>query len=240
MNENQIFFGYDVVDNGHFERGAKRAREGKKIFQEQKRLPENFFLVVSRFVEKKNLYNVILAYLDYYKKTNVTAWHLYVVGDGPLKKQLLDLVNQLHLEDFVHFEGFKQYDELPIYFGLAKAFVHASKTEQWGLVVNEAMASGLPVIISEPCGCVPELVHHGLNGYIIDPHNQNSLTKALLAISSDNLETERMGIESKKIIAAFDSDAFGTGLIQASKKAMHYKRSRGYITELILRVLIQR
>ena len=50
------------------------------------------------------------------------------------------MINELNLNDLVHFEGFKQYDELPIYFGLTNAFIHASTTEQWGLVVDEAMA----------------------------------------------------------------------------------------------------
>ena len=49
------------------------------------------------------------------------------------------------------------------------AFVHASASEQWGLVVNEAMAAGLPVIVSERCGCAPDLVREGVNGLTFDP-----------------------------------------------------------------------
>jgi glycosyltransferase involved in cell wall biosynthesis len=47
--------------------------------------------------------------------------------------------------------------------------VHASTTEQWGLVVNEAMAAGLPVLVSDRCGCAPDLVEVGVNGFTFDP-----------------------------------------------------------------------
>ena len=65
--------------------------------------------------------------------------------------------------------GFRQYDELPAFYGLARAFVHASTTEQWGLVVNEAMAAGLPVLVSDRCGCAQDLVRNGVNGFTFDP-----------------------------------------------------------------------
>ncbi len=72
--------------------------------------------------------------------------------------------------------GFKPYDELPVYYALANAFVHASTSEQWGLVVNEAIATGLPVIVSNRCGCAPELVNG--NGFTFDPTNEDELTDA--------------------------------------------------------------
>ena len=53
-------------------------------------------------------------------------------------------------------------------------FVHASTTEQWGLVVNEAMAAGLPVLVSERCGCASDLVAHGINGLLFDPYDVES------------------------------------------------------------------
>ena len=82
----------------------------------------------------------------------------------------------------MHLPGFKPYDELPVYYALANAFVHASTTEQWGLVVNEAIASGLPVIVSNRCGCAPELVNG--NGFTFDPTNEHELTARLLEMAS--------------------------------------------------------
>ncbi|MFL6599151.1 MAG: glycosyltransferase, partial [Chthoniobacterales bacterium] len=77
-----------------------------------------------------------------------SRWDLVLLGDGPLRQAINDQLSTLNLHRHVHLPGFKPYDELPVYYALANAFVHASTTEQWGLVVNEAIASGLPVIVS--------------------------------------------------------------------------------------------
>ena len=60
-------------------------------------------------------------------------------------------------------------------YGLASAFVHPSTTEQWGLVVNEAAAAGLPLIVSERCGCAPELVRQGVTGFLFDPYDIDAI-----------------------------------------------------------------
>jgi glycosyltransferase involved in cell wall biosynthesis len=123
------------------------------------------------------------------------------------------------LHRHVHLPGFKQYDELPAYYALARAFVHASTTEQWGLVVNEAVASGLPVIVSNRCGCVPELVAD--NGFTFDPVNENELAARLLemaSLSDDDLE--HFGEASRRIAARFGPDRFGEGLESAATMAI--------------------
>ena len=75
--------------------------------------------------------------------------------------------------------GFKQYPELPLYYGLAGAFVLPSLTEPWGLVVNEAMAAGLPVVVSDRCGCASDLVRPGENGFAFDPCDIEQLAALL-------------------------------------------------------------
>lgn len=241
LPQQNIFMGYDVVDNDYFQREADQARLQKDYWQQQKQLPENYFLIVSRFIPKKNLSFVIKAYQAYLQTAHGETWDLYILGDGPLKPQLLQLTTELGLQHKVHFEGFKQYDELPVYFGLAKAFVHVSTTEQWGLVVNEAMAAGLPVIISERCGCVPELVHNGRNGYAIDPYDQPALTRILTKLSDGQDNPEKMGQESRRIVANFNADAFGLGIrnaAQVAQKAPHKKIN--FIAKYLLKQMINR
>jgi glycosyltransferase involved in cell wall biosynthesis len=134
----------------------------------------------------------------------------------------------------VHLPGFKQYDELPVYYALAKAFVHASTTEQWGLVVNEAIASGLPVIVSERCGCVPELVQD--NGFTFDPMNDDELAARLvdMASLSDN-HLEEFQEASRRIAERFGPDRFGDGLEQAASIAVELTQKRfGVIDRALL------
>src|SRR5207244_4064698 len=101
----------------------------------------------------KNLPRLLEAFAGYRRLAGDAAWELVLLGDGPLRPELVALLKDLELDGHVLLPGFKQYDELPAYYGLAGAFIHASTTEQWGLVVNEAMASGLPVLVSDRCGC---------------------------------------------------------------------------------------
>jgi glycosyltransferase involved in cell wall biosynthesis len=164
------------------------------------------------------------------------SWHLCIVGDGQLKNELLKLSQELGLNKLVHYVGFKQYNELPVYFALAKVLIHASTSEQWGLVINEAMASGLPVIVSENCGCVPELVHSGVNGFIIDPTNEQELIDILCHITQNESILQKMALESKKIISSFDVDTFGQALYDASMAAL--KTDRKHL-RVATRVIIQ-
>ena len=81
------------------------------------------------------------------------AWRLVIVGEGPLRDELEELIRDLGIESSVRFLGKKGYAELPAIYGLAEALVLSSSTDQWGLAVNEGMAAGLPVIVSSGAGC---------------------------------------------------------------------------------------
>jgi glycosyltransferase involved in cell wall biosynthesis len=125
----------------------------------------------------------------------------------------------------VHLPGFKQYDELPVYYASARAFVHASTTEQWGLVVNEAIASGLPVIVSDRCGCMPELVNG--NGFTFDPLDEQALAARLLQMASlSEQDLARFAEASRRIAARFGPDLFAEGLERAAMTAMNLTRKR--------------
>ena len=103
--------------------------------------------------------------------------------------------------------------------------MHASTTEQWGLVVNEAIASRLPVIVSNRCGCVPELVAD--NGFTFDPVNEDELAARLMemaSLSRDDLE--HLGEASRRIAARFGPDRFGEGLEQAARVAIQLTQKR--------------
>ena len=145
------------------------------------------------------------------------------------------------LADNVRMPGFQQYENLPIYYGLADAFIIPSETEQWGLVVNEAMASGLPVLVSNRCGCVPDLVEEGRNGFTFDPFDETDLADLMLRMSDDGCDRQAMGTASREIIAAWSPERFGRNLIRAANCAMRLRRrGRTAIDTLILKMLIAR
>ena len=221
MPVDRVFTGYDVVDNNYFCERARQIRNPKSEIRNQRGLPENYFLASARFVEKKNLQRLIAAYAEYRKRSQTvgnTPWDLVLLGDGPLRGTLNSQLSTLNLNEHVHLPGFKPYEELPVYYGLANAFVHASTAEQWGLVVNEAIAAGLPVIVSNRCGCAPELVNG--NGFTFDPTNESELVARLSEMASlSDLQRKHFSENSYGISANFGPERFGEGLKGAAAVA---------------------
>jgi 1,2-diacylglycerol 3-alpha-glucosyltransferase len=156
-----------------------------------------------------------------------------------LRSALQSQITTLGLDDFVHLPGFQQYPDLPAYYGLAGAFIHASTTEQWGLVVNEAMACGLPVLVSNRCGCAPDLVQEGKNGYTFDPTNVAQLASLLLKLSNFQLlELSNLSSTSQRIIGDWGPERFATGLLQAAEKAKTRPLPRaGWLDRSLLKLL---
>ena len=212
----RIFVGCDVVDNDYFACGADRARQNAADLRQQYSLPENYFLYVGRLDEKKNVSRLLQAYARYVKTAPADrSWHLVLCGSGPLEDQLRQEARQLGLSQVI-FAGFTQIDALPSYYGLARCLVvPSSHSEQWGLVVNEAMASGLPVLVSRACGCAPDLVQEGVNGYTFDPYDTSALMQLMLKMSSGDVDLEAMGEVSYKIIANWSLETYAQNLFKA-------------------------
>jgi glycosyltransferase involved in cell wall biosynthesis len=226
------------------EDGGRKTEDGSQRSEVRKKqgLPERYFLASARFIEKKNLPRLIEAYGLYRGKAETLkaeklkaegertedggrrtekAWDLVLLGDGPLKADLCRLISDLSLQNCVHLPGFKQYPDLPTYYGLASAFIHASTTEQWGLVVNEAMASGLPVLVSNRCGCSPDLVQEGVNGFTFDPYSVEELAQLMLKVSAfQSFSLSAFGSASQRIISAWGPERFASGLKAAVDKAL--------------------
>lgn len=216
MASDAIFLGYNVVGNDTF--------DPDKIKSLVSPLDKPYFLAINRFIPKKNLTLLISAYAAYRQAVGENAWHLVLCGDGYLRSQLEQQIKNLSLNEFIHLPGFLQQDELLPYFAHASCFVHASTHEQWGLVVNEAMAAGLPVIVSNRCGCFEDLVIEGVNGFGFDPENSQELTSLMLKIGSEEIDCEKMGQAALKHIQKFSPEYFAQGLTQAVEYALAQKK----------------
>lgn len=235
------FLGYDVVDNDYFAEGASTARQNASALRQSLGLPEKYFLCICRFVGEKNLPTLLDAYAAYRRAAGDTAWKLVLAGDGPLKPQLLKLREQLGLIDDVLMPGFRQYHELPPYYGLAGAFVLPSVSETWGLVVNEAMASGLPVLVSDHCGCAADLVRNGENGFTFNPHDPATIAEHLARLASPQTDLTAMGECSRRIVAHWTPDAFAHSLECAVQAARVSPRRRARPADrLLLKLLLSR
>lgn len=212
MPQARIAIGYDVIDNGYFTLGAARTRRDPHAAREALGVPERFFLTCCRLIDKKNIAVLLEALAAYRRATPAeAAWSLVIAGDGPLRPALEAQARALGIADAVHFAGFVQYDALPTYYGLASAFILPSTTEQWGLVVNEAMAAELPVLVSARCGCADDLVVDGENGVLLDPSNAAGMAQQLYRVAHDS-DLAAMGRRSAEIVADFGSDRFAGGL----------------------------
>lgn len=224
MERGQLATGYDVVDNIHFERGAHVARNQSDYLRQTMRLPKHFFLASSRFVPEKNLLRLFQAYVGYRQLGAPGNWKLVLLGDGELKPEILHFRKDYALEEHLVLPGFEQYLELPKYYGLAETFVHASIKEPWGLVVNEAMAAGLPVLVSNRCGCAPDLVKEGHNGYTFDPYDVGTMTKHLLKMAGGEYDRAAMGMFSRENIHHWSPESFAENLWKIAQVALDAPR----------------
>jgi glycosyltransferase involved in cell wall biosynthesis len=118
--------------------------------------------------------------------------------------------------------------------------VHASTIEQWGLVVNEAMACGLPVLVSDHCGCAPDLVVPGKNGFTFSPLDIPALSGLFGYLAGKECDLAAMGAASRVLIARWSPATFAANLKSAVGVAMKTPCHRGALfNQLILQALLQ-
>ena len=216
FSRDRIFFGYDAVDNDYFASRSNEVRLRCDQVRKDRALPEDYFFACTRFLPRKNVDGLLMAYLKY-RNLSDSPWDLVIAGSGETEAQLR---RQAASMNGVHWPGFLQYEELPDFFALAKAFVHVAHSEAWGLVVNEAAASGLPIVCSSVCGAAQTLVKDGENGYHVDSHNVQQIAQAMLRmeqLASEDRQT--MGRRSVEIVSNWGPRRFATGLQQAIKYA---------------------
>lgn len=231
MSEECIFQGYDIVDNDYFWRSSSSAKNNPELYRHLPGLEIDspFFLVSSRFISRKNIHGLLNAYQLYRKKnmfknSNI-AWRLVILGNGPERNRLEKLILEKNIEG-ITLAGFRQIDEIPAYYGLASVFIHPALQEQWGLVVNEAMASGLPVLVSRTCGCAKDLVINGNNGFIFNPRDIDTLATLMLHVASGRYDLAAMGMASRKIIDKWTPNTFAKGLFSAFNKVINIPKPR--------------
>lgn len=215
-----IFLGHNVVDSSFFSEPATSRPDEVPAWMEA----EPFFLICTRFGQKKNIPRVVKSYKRYKQlcvDAGLTSIKFAMAGDGEMREAIDAAVESEKLADEMILLGAMKYNTLPWMYQNCQAFVHASTTEQWGLVVNEAMAAGVPVIVSSRTGSAPDLVQEGQNGFQLDAYDEKDIARALFdftKLSAD--EKQQMGNRSREIVKDWGPDRFAAGLKGAVDKAI--------------------
>jgi len=152
-------------------------------------------LWIGRMVEVKGLKYLIKAMKKIVEIHSNTK--LILVGDGPIKQNLINLTKELNLENNINFVGFVSNEEIPKYLNYSDIFVLPSISEGLPVSILEAMAASKPVIVSNIRG-IPDLVKDGSNGFLVKPKNPEQLAKKLNYLIEHPKERKRMGIYSRK------------------------------------------
>jgi glycosyltransferase involved in cell wall biosynthesis len=142
----------------------------------------------------------------------------------------------------VIFAGFRQVEELPFFYAGAGAFIHPALAEPWGLVINEAMASGLPILSSRNVGAAEELVQEGVNGFSFDPEDLEGLAGLMAQMAGISVEKRlAMGKASERLILEWGPERFARGAEEAAGLALAGSAKRaGVLDRVLLEVLIRR
>lgn len=183
-------------------------KESDRYIKEKAKIKKNFgidknfvILFVGRLVKEKGLFTLLRAFKEV--KSVYSNVSLLLVGDGVLRESLQNFIEKERIED-VHFAGLVPNEELPRYYRISDIFVLPSIYEPWGVVVNEAMASGLPVILSDKVGSGRDLLREGENGLTYPSGDYEKLAICIEHMLSRGDELKRMGELSREIIRNFD------------------------------------
>jgi glycosyltransferase involved in cell wall biosynthesis len=219
VKDEWIFTAPNAVDNDLFAQSSDRARGLAEQLRRELALPDHYFLFVGRLVPEKGVFDLLAAYakLESRLRENVG---LVFAGDGLCRHDLEKQAATIS-PGKMRFAGFVQRDDLPKYYGLAETLILPTHSDPWGLVVNEAMACGLPIIVTSVAGCASDLVKPERNGFVVAPADVSSLTAAMTVLAGSSDLCKNMGSNSKQYIARFTAESWATSI----KSAVNVVRS---------------
>lgn len=228
--QERIAFGCDVVDVQAISKQAGLNRERMEQIRQKWNLPENYFLFVGRLVPEKNVLGLLEAFEKYLRDDKSgNACHLVICGAGIEQEKIERYLNTFPVEDRarIHLYGFIGPNDIVDFFSGASTFILPSISEPWGLVVNEAMACSLPVIVSNRSGSAYNLVQEGENGWIVDPLDPGMMTRVMNeAANLDPQQRAAYGDKSRTLINDWDLDRYSKGVIESSKMAIAHARKK--------------
>jgi glycosyltransferase involved in cell wall biosynthesis len=215
--EEKLFFAPYAVHNEWFQAEAQRWAKERTNSRRKLGIGEKdcTFLFVGKLSHKKRPMDLLRAF-----EALKGSASLVFVGDGVLRPELEKYAREHHMKS-VHLVGFKNQTELPQYYALADVFVLPSGVgETWGLVVNEAMCFGLPVVVSDVVGCASDLVKNGENGLTFSPGDIAALAAHLSALATDAEKRRVWGGRSRAMVGAYSYERDIKGIRSALARSV--------------------
>lgn len=217
----KIFFTPSAVDNDRFIEAGKSLKENRKSLRKESEIKENdvVILFVGKLIPRKRPFDLLKAYemLANIRGQIADGVHLIFVGEGALRGELEKYVKEHNLGN-VHFVGFKNQTELVEYYVISDIFVSPSNSEEvCPMVINEAMASGLPVIVSDVIPSAFDFVKNDENGFILSFGEVEKLANYLKELILDGNKRKSFGEKSFEIIQGYTYEKDVEGILEALK-----------------------
>lgn len=213
LPEAAIFPAPNAVDTEFFAREAGKVRINAEPYRLALGLPSRFYLFAGRIVPEKGVYDLLEAY-DALSPELRSAVALVYVGEGWAREGLEQRAARIQ-PGKVQFAGFAQRETLAAYYALADALVFPTHSDPWGLVVNEAMTCGRPIITTDAAGCAPDLVTDGWNGLIVPAGNVPRLAGAMSELARSASVRTTMGENSRFRIRDYSPQNCASGIARA-------------------------
>ncbi len=197
---------WDVVDNEGIGKAAGDNAHDSEI-RETLGLKEEarFFFMPVRFIAKKNVNRVLTAYAAYHKRQGEASLPLVICGKGPLEDAIRRQVDDLQIGAHVNLVPWLAYERVPRACRLSQALILASTHDQWGMIVNEALAAGAPVLVSNRCGA-HEVVRNHINGFTFDPYDVEHISALLAIMTQDQPLIDRLRENAAASVESFSID----------------------------------
>jgi glycosyltransferase involved in cell wall biosynthesis len=211
--EERIHTAPNAVDTEFFGQGAQKARDDAAALLQVLHLPARYFLYVGRLIQEKGVFDLLHAYGALAPELRAEIG-LVFVGEGTARAELEKHAGAI-VPGAVHFPGFVHREQLPGYYALAEALVFPTRSDPWGLVVNEAMACSLPVISSSVAGCAADLVEDCWNGRVVRAGDISQFAHAMNELTCDAALRSLMGRRGRERILRYSPEACAGGIAKA-------------------------
>jgi len=204
VHSDRIFIAHNSVDNDLYIHLSQEIRRNRNNIRNMLGFHEKHLLLfVGQLIPRKGISDLIQIYMKVKKRKKDLA--LIIIGSGPLKEIILKAIQEHDLDAVYLIESGISFQDLVKYYSIADIFILPTLFDLAPLVINEAMACGLPVIVYDAAGNTDDFIISGLNGYVIRKGDVESFSESIIRVLDDERLRKRMSEESIRIITSVGS-----------------------------------